>query len=148
MQLALQVLSLKALQLQQCGTCSAVNKNKLSEIINIKLINRASGDKFFEFKLFKNQWTAITGKSGSGKTSFMDVITGTAFPGLYNKSLKTKKGELTIKNNELNKFIYLAQFNYIPNCPLIEYIANSNDSDFLKDFLRYCKTCKFLKQCF
>ncbi len=107
------------------------NKNKLSEIINIKLINRASGDKFFEFKLFKNQWTAITGKSGSGKTSFMDVITGTAFPGLYNKSLKTKKGELTIKNNEQNKFIYLAQFNYIPNCPLIEYIANSNDSDFL-----------------
>ena len=44
---------------------------------------------------------------------------------------------LNIKNNKLNKFIYLSQFNYIPNCPLIEYIANSNDSKLLKKSKSY-----------
>ena len=29
-------------------------------------------------------------------------------------------------------FIYLSQFNYIPNCSVIEYIANSNNPKYLK----------------
>ena len=37
----------------------------------------------------------------------------------------------------LDKFIYLSQFNYIPNCPLIEYISNSDDSNFIKNNIKF-----------
>ena len=67
----------------------------------------------------------------------MDVITGIAFPHIFNDSLITKKGELNIKIDPLSKFIYLSQFNYIPNCPLIEYIANSDDSKFIKNNINF-----------
>jgi len=111
-----------------------IDKNK---IVDISLTSTRTKKKLFEFKLFKDHWTAITGKSGSGKTSLMDVITGIAFPEFNNKCLKTKRGQLKLKNNPANKFIYLSQFNYIPNCPLIEYISNSDDSKFLRKNINF-----------
>ena len=66
----------------------------------------------------------------------MDVITGIAFPQLFNDSLKTKKGELSLKIDPETS-LYFVQFNYIPNCPLIEYIANSNDSNFIKNNVNF-----------
>ena len=72
------------------------NKNKNEsyiekKLVEVSLISSESERKSFEFILFKDQWTAITGKSGIGKTTFMDVITGIAFPQLFNDSLKNKK---------------------------------------------------------
>ena len=64
MQLALQVLNLKTLQLQQCGICSAVNKNKLSES-DLKKIKELfdnqseTQDDVFETSLKKNKSVII-----------------------------------------------------------------------------------------
>ncbi len=111
--------------------------NNINKIVEISLTNSESNKQLFEFKLFKDTWTAITGKSGSGKTSFMDVITGIAFPECNNHYIKTEKGILNLKNDPHNKFIYLSQFNYIPNCPLIEYISNSDDSEFIRNNINF-----------
>jgi len=90
-----------------------------------------------EFELVNNQWTGIVGASGAGKTTFMDLITGLAFPIKLKNSFKTYKGELRIEQIKNLNFIYLSQFNYIPNCSIIEYIANSNNPNFLNKNINY-----------
>ena len=90
-----------------------------------------------EFELLNNQWTGIVGASGAGKTTFMDLITGLAFPIKLKNSFKTNKGELRIEQIKNLNFIYLSQFNYIPNCSIIEYIANSNNPNYLNKNINY-----------
>ena len=104
-------------------------KDSLS-LIKVNLVNKNNMD-FINFKLLNNQWTGIIGASGSGKTTFMDLITGMAFPIKLKNSFDTAKGKLEIENIKNLNFIYLSQFNYIPNCPMIEYIANSNNQKYL-----------------
>ena len=106
----------------------SVNNHKI--LIKTNLISNNSKE-IFNFKLFKNQWTAIIGASGSGKTTFLDLITGVAFPLKSINSFDTNRGSLKIEIVKNIKFIYLSQFNYIPNCPIIEYIANSNNKSFI-----------------
>ena len=90
-----------------------------------------------DFEILNNQWTALIGPSGAGKTTFMDLISGLAFPIKLKNSFNTNKGELKIEKIKNLSFIYLSQFNYIPNCPIIEYIANSNNPKYLKDNINY-----------
>ncbi len=111
-------------------------KDSLS-LIKVNLVNKNNID-YINFELLNNQWTGIIGASGSGKTTFMDVITGIAFPIKSKISFDTMKGQLEIENIKNLNFIYLSQFNYIPNCPMIEYIANSNNGKYLnanKDYI-------------
>ena len=90
-----------------------------------------------DFEILNNQWTALIGPSGAGKTTFMDLISGLAFPIKLKNSFNTNKGELKIEKIKNLSFIYLSQFNYIPNCPIIEYIANSNNPKYIKDNINY-----------
>ena len=99
-------------------------------LLKAKLINQNSQD-CFNFQLIKNEWTAIIGASGAGKTTFMDLITGVALPLQVESCFNTPKGKLNIEINKNLEFIYLSQFNYIPSCSIIEYIANTNDSQYL-----------------
>ena len=85
----------------------------------------------------EDEWTGIIGPSGSGKTTFMDIITGVAFPLNSENCFNTKKGKLNIEMRKNLNFIYLSQFNYIPNCSLIEYITNSNNSKYIHQNLDY-----------
>ena len=66
-----------------------------------------------------------------GKTTFMDLITGLAFPLKEKNKLNTDRGDLSLEINQRIKFIYLSQFNYIPSCSIFEYITNSDDKDFI-----------------
>ena len=85
----------------------------------------------------KDEWTGIIGPSGSGKSTFMDIITGVAFPLNSKNHFDTNKGKLNIEMSRNLNFIYLSQFNYIPNCSVIEYITNSNNSKYLKQNINY-----------
>ena len=67
----------------------------------------------------------------------MDIITGVAFPLKTKNCFKTQKGNLNIEISKKLNFIYLSQFNYIPNCSLIEYISNSNNSEYINENLDY-----------
>ena len=117
-------------------------KNKVIEednskvLIKVNLINNFN-QKDISFELLNNQWTGIIGPSGSGKTTFMDIITGIAFPLNSQNNFNTSKGNLRIEKNQKINFIYLSQFNYIPNCPIIEYIANSNETKYLNQNINY-----------
>ena len=107
MQLALQVLSLKTLQLQQCGTCSAVNKNKLSDS-DLKKIKELfdnqseTQDDVFESSLKKNKSVIIQAmnsfdfvKEKPGNTYNIKVEFRSGSDGDYNDE--------TIESFEVNK---------------------------------------------
>ncbi len=108
-----------------------------TSLLNITLEKIEINKKNIEFDIIKNNWTGIIGKSGIGKTSFLDLITGIAIPIKENEVFMTKKGRLKIYSNKKNNFIYLSQFNYIPNCPIIEYIVNDNDKKLIQQNLNY-----------
>ena len=110
--------------------------NNPNILIKANLTNKNTKE-YFNFELLKDEWTGIIGPSGSGKTTFMDIITGVAFPLNSKNRFNTKKGELNIEISKNLNFIYLSQFNYIPNCSVIEYIANSNNSEYLKQNINY-----------
>ena len=105
-------------------------------LIKTSLTNKRTKE-LFDFELLKDEWSGIIGPSGSGKTTFMDIVTGVAFPLNSKNYFKTKKGKLNIEISKNLNFIYLSQFNYIPNCSVIEYIANSNNSKYLKQNIKY-----------
>ena len=104
--------------------------------LKAKLINKNYQD-YFNFELIKNEWTGIIGASGAGKTTFMDLITGVALPLQVKNCFNTPKGKLNIEISKNLEFIYLSQFNYIPSCSIIEYIANTNDAEYLNQNKRY-----------
>tara|TARA_Y100000589_G_C27197775_1_gene647758 strand:+ start:219 stop:1916 length:1698 start_codon:yes stop_codon:yes gene_type:complete len=108
-----------------------------TSLLNITLEKIEINKKNIEFDIIKNNWTGIIGKSGIGKTSFLDLITGIAIPIKEKEVFMTKKGRLKIYSNKKNNFIYLSQFNYIPNCPIIEYIVNDNDKKLIQQNLNY-----------
>ena len=110
--------------------------NNPNILIKANLTNKNTKE-YFNFELLKDEWTGIIGPSGSGKTTFMDIITGVAFPLNSKNRFNTKKGELNIEISKNLNFIYLSQFNYIPNCSVIEYIANSNNPKYLKQNINY-----------
>jgi len=114
--------------LERIGNVEIIKKIPEAEnkIILLKLnLDALDKKEKLNFSITKNEWTGIVGRSGIGKTSLMDLITGMVIPLDDKKKYITDKGELTILNNLYNNFIYLSQFNYIPNCSLIEYITNN-----------------------
>ena len=115
---------------------SKSDENKPKILIKANLKNKNIQENF-NFELLKDEWAGIIGPSGSGKTTFMDIITGVAFPLNSKNCFNTKKGKFNIEINKNLKFIYLSQFNYIPNCSLIEYITNSNNSKFIDQNKNY-----------
>ena len=107
MQLEPQVLNLKTLQLQQCGICSAVNKNKLSES-DLKKIKELfdnqseTQDDVFESSLKKNKSVIIWAmdsfdfvKEKPGNTYNIKVEFRSGSDGDYNDE--------TIESFEVNK---------------------------------------------
>ena len=88
-------------------------------------------NKKIDFSIYKNEWTGIVGKSGVGKTTLMDIITGISMPLKIRNVFKNKYENLIIEVDPKCQFIYLSQFNYIPNCSLLEYISNSDDKVFI-----------------
>ena len=113
---------------------SEVNNSDI--LIRTNLINK-NKKLCFNFELLKDEWTGIIGPSGSGKSTFMDVITGIAFNLNSKNCFDTNKGKLNIEMSKNLNFIYLSQFNYIPNCSVIEYITNSNNSKYHKQNINY-----------
>ena len=113
------------------------SKEKKSQVLIKTYLQENTSKEYFDFELLNNQWTAIIGASGCGKTTFMDLITGVAFPLNSKNCFYTKKGKLNIEVSRKLNFIYLSQFNYIPNCSIIEYISNSNDSKYINQNLDY-----------
>ncbi len=119
------------------------DKNSLA-LIRVNVVSNINKE-YLNFELLNNQWTGLIGASGSGKTSFIDLITGLAFPLKLKNSFDTIKGNLIIEKEKNLNFIYLSQFNYIPNCPIIEYIANSNNQKYLNQNINYIlKIFKFI----
>ncbi len=117
------------------GNIKKIRNSKSTEnypkiLLKAKLINQNSQD-YINFQLIKNEWAGIIGASGAGKTTFMDIITGVALPLKVNNFFNTPKGKLNIEISKNLEFIYLSQFNYIPSCSIIEYIANTNDAEYL-----------------
>ena len=127
--------------INQIGSIELIkNNNKIKSDKSLLDVNlSASGDsrKIINFSIIRNKWTAIIGQSGVGKTSFMDLITGIVIPLKKQNLLKTEKGNLKISNNLKNNFIYLSQFNYIPNSPLIEYITNKSKREITRNDINY-----------
>tara|TARA_Y100001968_G_C19437004_1_gene760294 strand:+ start:1490 stop:3187 length:1698 start_codon:yes stop_codon:yes gene_type:complete len=109
----------------QVKPCDSIEKNDIEDtpIIDLNIINIKTADIKIKFKLFKNKWVAITGKSGAGKTSFMDVITGIVKP---DKDSNKEYLEMSKKLEKI-KFVYLSQFSFIPNTTILEYITNTNN---------------------
>ena len=117
---------------------NSLNERKINSIVLIKAnLKSTKIDHNFSFELLNNKWTGIIGASGIGKTTFMDILTGVALPFESNKSFSTPKGEFKIEKRKDLSFIYLAQFNYIPNCPIIEFIASSSNFKFLNENKNY-----------
>lgn len=125
--------------------------NRIGNIRNIKNINQKEKsillvkvnlkskkiDHNFNFEILNNKWTGIIGASGIGKTTLMDIITGVALPFESKTSFLTSKGEFTLEKRKDIYFIYLAQFNYIPNCPIIEFIAGSTNPKYINENKKY-----------
>ncbi len=125
--------------------------NRIGNIRNIKNINQKEKsillvkvnlkskkiDHNFNFEILNNKWTGIIGASGIGKTTLMDIITGVALPFESKTSFLTSKGEFTLQKRKDIYFIYLAQFNYIPNCPIIEFIAGSTNPKYINENKKY-----------
>ncbi len=125
--------------------------NRIGNIKNIKNINHKENSRLlvkvnlkskkiddnFNFEILNNKWTGIIGASGIGKTTLMDIITGVALPFESKTSFLTSKGEFTLEKRKDIFFIYLAQFNYIPNCPIIEFIAGSTNTKYLNENKKY-----------
>ena len=116
-------------KIEKISAKSNLNKSKI--LIYARLNSSKLKSKNINFELRNNEWTGIIGASGSGKTTFMDLITGLAFPLKDKNKLNTNRGDLVLEINKKIKFIYLSQFNYIPSCSIIEYITNSDDKTFL-----------------
>lgn len=128
------ILSEKIKIIDRIGNIKKITKTNLnnnSKVLIKANIKSKNYNEKFSFELLNNQWTGIIGASGSGKTTFLDLVTGVAFPLKSINKIKTNKGELTIEKSKNLNFIYLAQFNYIPKVPIIEYITNSNNSNYL-----------------
>ncbi len=128
--------------IERIGNLKKIKNSKSDELKPKVLIKANLSNKnikeYFNFELLKDEWTGIIGPSGSGKTTFMDIITGVAFPLNSKNCFNTKKGKLNIEISKNLNFIYLSQFNYIPNCSVIEYITNSNNLKFIdqnKDYV-------------
>lgn len=127
--------------IERIGNIKKIKNHKFPEdspkiLIKTNLIDKNKKENF-NFELIKDEWTGIIGPSGSGKTTFMDVITGVAFPLNSKNYYNTKKGRLSIEISKNLNFIYLSQFNYIPNCSIIEYIANSNNKEYINQNIDY-----------
>ena len=115
-----------------------INKKEFNSRVLIKVnLKSTKIDNDFSFEILNNNWTGIIGPSGIGKTTLMDLITGVVLPFESKKSFLTAKGEFTLFKRKNLYFIYLAQFNYIPNCPIIEFIASSSNPKYLNENKEY-----------
>ncbi len=115
--------------IQKIDTLNSVKKNN-NVLLKANLID-SNFKEYINFEICYEEWTGIIGASGSGKTTFMDLITGIALPLNLKNEFNTNKGTLNIEKRKNLNFIYLSQFNYIPSCSIIEYIVNSNNPDYL-----------------
>ena len=83
---------------------SKVIKKYPKILLNAQLINQNSKD-YYNFQLLNNEWTAIIGARGAGKSTFMDLITGVALPLKSKNCLNTPKGQLNIEISKNLEFI-------------------------------------------
>ncbi len=130
--------------INRVGKLSKIKTNKRrNRSISLFKLNFSSSidkNKKIDLSIYKNEWTGIVGKSGVGKTTLMDIITGISMPLKVRNVFKNKYENLIIEVNPKCQFIYLSQFNYIPNCPLLEYISNSDNKKFITKNTKFILT--------
>ncbi|TCG10852.1 Mbov_0121 family peptidase domain-containing ABC transporter [Mycoplasma todarodis] len=115
---------------------------QIKEIKNIKLSNISfgfeTGKTLLKIKQFEiNKHIRLKGENGSGKTTFLDIIsTNYNIPGVYYNNLETKYYNL----NQLRESIFrIDPSDYLPSVKVIEYLTNNNAKQY-KVFLENYQT--------
>ncbi len=123
------------------------NFKKIITINNVNFKYKESKEIFnYNFRIYKNDWVLLLGKSGSGKTTFFNLLFGILKP----NQGTIKFDNLNINRNQdkiLRNIGYVPQSGYLFEGSLIENITldekiNKKDEKKLKNIFEICELSK------
>ena len=123
------------------------------ELKHVSFVYNNSKNKILDkvnFKLNKNEFIGIIGSTGSGKTTFIDILLGFIKP-TEGKVLINKKSQDTSSLVYLGKVGYLPQENFIINDSIeanicLNYNKNEINKNKIEEILRLLKLDNFIKK--